>query len=127
MKLKQLSKNSQIYSCQSSKDCHFYIMPGLSTLSSSLRQGSILHQGRYRRDARAMDEDEESWFDQEDDGDDPDPVVRSVDTNFRNTRVDPELDAIGRFIGMEGELEQKLEDIGGWLYGDIFVTSLLNR
>lgn len=74
-----------------------------------------------------MDEDEESWFDQEDDGDDPDPVVRSVDTNFRNTRVDPELDAIGRFIGMEGELEQKLEDIGGWLYGDIFVTSLLNR
>ncbi|XP_071833299.1 serine/threonine-protein phosphatase 4 regulatory subunit 3A-like isoform X2 [Apostichopus japonicus] len=72
-----------------------------SPAENSLRQGSILHQGRYRRDARAMDEDEESWFDQEDDGDDPDPVVRSVDTNFRNTRVDPELDAIGRFIGME--------------------------
>lgn len=63
-----------------------------------------------------MDEDEENWFDQEDESDDTDPVVRGVDNTFRNTRVDPELDVIGRFIGMEGELEQKLDDIGGWLY-----------
>ncbi|KAJ8045479.1 Serine/threonine-protein phosphatase 4 regulatory subunit 3 [Holothuria leucospilota] len=72
-----------------------------SPAENSLRQGSILHQARYRRDARAMDEDEENWFDQEDESDDTDPVVRGVDNTFRNTRVDPELDVIGRFIGME--------------------------
>ena len=52
---------------------------------------SILRSARYRRDARAMEEEEEMWFEQEDDLDDGETIIPMPD-NLRR-QLDSEFDS----------------------------------
>ncbi|XP_022110005.1 serine/threonine-protein phosphatase 4 regulatory subunit 3A-like isoform X2 [Acanthaster planci] len=67
----------------------------------SIRQTTILQSNRYRRDARALDEDEELWFDREEEVEDADvvvPMAGDTISPFRSTMVDAQLDSINRFV-----------------------------
>ena len=69
----------------------------------SLRHASILQNTRFRRDARDLDEEEELWFDQDEDGEDSEAVVPVVDSAFRSAKicgdVIDEVEDTGRIIG----------------------------
>ena len=58
---------------------------------------------RFRRDPRALDEEEEMYFDQEEDYEDADPVggatgVHLPITDMIKTKIDSDLDQISRFL-----------------------------
>ncbi|XP_041468131.1 serine/threonine-protein phosphatase 4 regulatory subunit 3A-like isoform X1 [Lytechinus variegatus] len=73
----------------------------------NLRHASILQNTRFRRDARDLDEEEELWFDQDEDGEDAEAVVPVVDSAFRSAKicgdVIDDVEDTGRIIGNKKE------------------------
>ncbi|XP_071476221.1 serine/threonine-protein phosphatase 4 regulatory subunit 3-like isoform X1 [Diadema antillarum] len=73
----------------------------------NLRHASILQNSRFRRDPREMEEEEELWFDQDEDGEDSEAVVPVVDSAFRSAKLcDDVIDDVedtGRIIGNKKE------------------------
>ncbi|XP_078001272.1 serine/threonine-protein phosphatase 4 regulatory subunit 3-like isoform X2 [Glandiceps talaboti] len=63
---------------------------------SSVHQPAILHNSRFRRDARSLDDEEEIWFDQEDESEDGEAIVPVSD--MLKTKMDAELDHISKII-----------------------------
>lgn len=73
----------------------------------NLRHASILQNSRFRRDARDLDEEEELWFDQDEEGEDSEAVVPVVDNAFRSAKicndVIDEVEDTGRIIANKKE------------------------
>lgn len=57
---------------------------------------SILRNSRFRRDERALDEEEDMYFNQDDDLDDGESIVPMGD--ILKNKLDPDFDQISRFI-----------------------------
>lgn len=64
----------------------------ISILSSNSHTAAIVRNTRFRRDARALEEEEEMWFSQEDDSEDNDTAAQ-VSELLKN-KVDSDADHI---------------------------------
>lgn len=75
---------------------------------------SILRNNRYRRDARALDEEEEMYFDNEEEMEDSDAIVsmnemiKSPINEMIKTKYDPDFEQINKILEKRG-------DAGGWI------------
>ncbi|CAI9730193.1 serine/threonine-protein phosphatase 4 regulatory subunit 3A-like isoform X2 [Octopus vulgaris] len=65
---------------------------------------SILRNSRFRRDERALDEEEDMYFNQDDDLDDGESIVPMGD--ILKNKLDPDFDQISRFIENKRAKEQ---------------------
>ncbi|GAB1601506.1 serine/threonine-protein phosphatase 4 regulatory subunit 3A-like isoform X2 [Argonauta hians] len=65
---------------------------------------SILRNSRFRRDERALDEEEDMYFNQDDDLDDGESIVPMGD--ILKSKLDPDFDQISRFIENKRAKEQ---------------------
>ena len=63
----------------------------------SLSTPSLLRNHRYRRDPRTLEEEEETWFDEDDETEDMDSVIPISDV--LRSSLDADFDQINRFIG----------------------------
>lgn len=61
---------------------------------------SILRSGRYRRDQRQLDEEEEMWFNEEDDFEDGEA---GVPADLLTKKMDTELDTLGKIMSKKTE------------------------
>ncbi|XP_070578172.1 serine/threonine-protein phosphatase 4 regulatory subunit 3A-like isoform X2 [Ptychodera flava] len=66
---------------------------------SSLHPTTILHNSRYRRDARTLEEEEEIWFDQEDESEDGEAIVPVSD--MLKAKMETEIDQITKIIDVK--------------------------
>lgn len=55
-----------------------------------------MRNNRFRRDQRALEEDEEMWFDQEDEADEGDNILPMNDV-LKN-KIEAEIDQLGKFM-----------------------------
>ena len=65
---------------------------------------SLLRNNRFRRDQRMLEEEEETWFDQEDEVDDGENIMPM--SEVLKSKLDSDLDHLGRlFENRRGRLE----------------------
>ncbi len=64
------------------------------TFASSMQ--SLVRNNRFRRDARSLEEEEEIWFDQDEDYEEPDSMPPMTD--MLRTKIDTDFDQINRYL-----------------------------
>ena len=67
---------------------------------------ALLRNTRFRRDPRQLDEEEEMWFNDDDDIEDGEAVVpagNSSELIARSSKVDADLDSLGKFLAFYTE------------------------
>nr|XP_006812197.1 PREDICTED: serine/threonine-protein phosphatase 4 regulatory subunit 3A isoform X4 [Saccoglossus kowalevskii] len=76
----------------------------------NIHQAAILHNSRFRRDPRSLEEEEEIWFEQEDEPEDGEAIVPVAD--MLKNKMEADLDHISKIIdGKKGHNDLDNKDV----------------